>query len=119
MTQLDQFLARAESLLARLETILPPAAQSIDWEAGSAYRWRKSAGNARGYLQPVRHASSIGLSDLHYIEMKKQQIEHNTRQFDDGMSAIIVLLIVGRGSGNCWLIMACLIHYAGHGLRLI
>jgi len=119
MTQLDQFLARAESLLARLETILPPAAQSIDWEAGSAYRWRKSAGNARGYLQPVKHASSIGLSDLHNIEMQKQQIEQNTRQFVEGKPANNVLLTGARGTGKSSLIKACLNQYAGQGLRLI
>src|SRR3569833_3233389 len=112
MTQLDQFLARAESLLARLETIHPPAAQSIDWEAGSAYRWRKSAGNARGYLQPVNHASSIGLSDLHNIEMQKQQIEHNTILFVVGKPANYLLLTGSRCTGKSSFIKAFLNQYS-------
>ncbi len=53
MTQLDTFLSRAEALLARIETLLPQAANAApDWDAGHAFRWRKS--NGRGRLQATR-----------------------------------------------------------------
>jgi hypothetical protein len=120
MTQLDQFLSRAEALLARLETILPQANAVPDWGAGTAFRWRKQGGrDGRGRLQPVAHIAPIGLSDLHNIEPQKQQIEQNTRQFVQGKPANNVLLTGARGTGKSSLIKACLNTYADQGLRLI
>ena len=120
MTQLDQFLSRADALLARLETILPQANAAPDWGAGTAFRWRKQGGrDGRGRLQPVAHIAPIGLSDLHNIEPQKQQIEQNTRQFVQGRPANNVLLTGARGTGKSSLIKACLNTYADQGLRLI
>ncbi len=120
MTQLDQFLNRAEALLARLEAVLPQADPAPDWNAGSAFRWRKQGGkDGRRYLQPVAHVSSIALSDLHNIEPQKQQIEQNTRQFVQGRPANNVLLTGARGTGKSSLIKACLNAFASQGLRLI
>ncbi|RXZ36387.1 ATP-binding protein [Oxalobacteraceae bacterium CAVE-383] len=121
MTQLDQFLQRAESLLARIESILPPAAGAgPDWQAAIAFRWRRRAGRDQGgYLQPVKHIAPIGLSDLHNIGPQKEQIDQNTRQFVDGKPANNVLLTGARGTGKSSLIKACLNQYAERGLRLI
>jgi len=120
MTQLDQFLSRAEALLARLETILPQANAAPNWDAGTAFRWRKQGGkDGRGRLQSVAHIAPIGLSDLHNIEPQKQQIEQNTRQFVQGKPANNVLLTGARGTGKSSLIKACLNTYADQGLRLI
>lgn len=120
MTQLDQFLTRAEALLERLEAILPPARQVPNWTSGSAFRWRKRGSrDGLGYLQPVAHIAPIGLSDLHNIETQKQQIEQNTRQFVLGRPANNVLLTGARGTGKSSLIKACLNQYASDGLRLI
>jgi predicted AAA+ superfamily ATPase len=120
MTQLDQFLARAEALLDRLDTILPCTSPEPDWNASEAFRWRKQGGkNGRGYLQPVRHVAKIALDDLHNIEPQKEQIEQNTRQFVEGRPANNVLLTGARGTGKSSLIKACLNKFAGQGLRLI
>lgn len=120
MTQLEQFLTRAEALLGRLESILPPVNATPDWNAGIAFRWRKSSGkDSRGYLQAVAHLSPIALSDLHNIGSQKQQIEQNTRQFVEGLPANNVLLTGARGTGKSSLIKACLNQYAAQGLRLI
>ncbi|AMP16929.1 ATP-binding protein [Collimonas pratensis] len=119
MTQLDQFLLRAEALLGRLESILPSANATPDWSAATAFRWRHRGGAAGGYLQPVGHISDIALADLHNIEVQKQQIDQNTRQFVDGRPANNVLLTGARGTGKSSLIKACLNHYAPQGLRLI
>jgi hypothetical protein len=119
-TQLDQFLKRAEALLARLETILPSAAQEPDWAASVAFRWRKRSGkDGSGYLQPVKHMTSIALTDLHNITPQKQQIEQNTLQFVQGKPANNVLLTGARGTGKSSLIKACLNQFAQQGLRLI
>lgn len=117
MTQLDQFLTRAEALLARLESILPQGDVAPDWNAATAFRWRRR--NGRGCLQPVGHISGIALSDLHNIEPQKLQIEQNTRQFVEGQPANNVLLTGARGTGKSSLIKACLNQYAAQGLRLI
>ncbi len=119
MTQLDQFLTRAETLLARLEAVLPQASPAPDWNAGPAFRWRKRGKDSSGYLQPVVHVARISLSDLHNIEPQKQQIDQNTQQFVQGRPANNVLLTGARGTGKSSLIKACLNQYASQGLRLI
>jgi len=120
MTPLEQFLLRAEALLQRVEAVLPPAhAREPDWKRGYAFRWRKRAGGGASYLQPVAHASSIALSDLHNVAAQKQQIERNTRQFVQGRPANNVLLTGARGTGKSSLIKACLNQFASDGLRLI
>jgi predicted AAA+ superfamily ATPase len=120
MTELAQFLSRAESLLARLEAILPPANLEPDWNVGTAFRWRKRGGkDSRGYLQAVAHISDIALTDLQNIDAQKALIEQNTKQFVAGLPANNVLLTGARGTGKSSLIKACLNRYAHQGLRLI
>lgn len=115
---LEQFLARAEALLARVEAILPPAAPQPEWERGHAFRWRRRA-NGPSYLQAVAHVSHIALDDLQHIGPQKEQIEQNTRQFVAGKPANNVLLTGARGTGKSSLIKACLNQFASAGLRLI
>ena len=117
MTPLEQFLLRAEALLVRVEAVLPAAPRAPDWQRSFAFRWKKRGG--AGYLQPVAHASTIRLSDLHNIGNQKQQIEQNTRQFVAGRPANNVLLTGARGTGKSSLIKACLNQFAADGLRLI
>lgn len=117
MSNLDQFLIRAEALLARVEAILPQAAPAPDWNS-FAFRWRRRQG-AVSHLQSVAHVSSIALDDLHNIGTQKAQIEQNTRQFVAGRPANNVLLTGARGTGKSSLIKACLNQFASQGLRLI
>ena len=117
MTSLEQFLIRAESLLARVEAILPPAVPATDWNS-FAFRWRRRQG-AASHLQAVAHVSNIALDDLHNIGTQKAQIEQNTRQFVAGRPANNVLLTGARGTGKSSLIKACLNQFASQGLRLI
>ena len=89
MTTLDQFLTRAEALMARLEERLPAPLAAPDWNASTAFRWRTHAGrDARGVLQPVAHMAPIALSDLHNIGPQKHVIEQNTLQFVGGKMGI-------------------------------
>ncbi|MDR5803991.1 ATP-binding protein [Caballeronia sp. LZ001] len=117
MDKLEQFLTRAEAVLARIEGMLPPAAPEIDWESAVAFRWRKRQG--RGYLQPVTAVSQIALGDLQNIDRQKGLIEQNTRQFVQKLPANNVLLTGARGTGKSSLIKACLNAYSKDGLRLI
>src|SRR5262245_33004682 len=113
---LDKLLAHAESVLDRIESILPPAPPPTDWNA-TAFRWRKRAG--RGYLQKVVHPHTIRLDDLVAIDDQKQAIEQNTRQFVAKLPANNVLLTGARGTGKSSLVKAMLDRYADRGLRVI
>jgi predicted AAA+ superfamily ATPase len=117
-TPLEQFLVRAEALLARVEAVLPQAPREPDWKLGFAFRWRKRNGGA-SYLQAVAHVSDIALDDLQHIGPQKEQIEQNTRQFVQGRPANNVLLTGARGTGKSSLIKACLNQFGKDGLRLI
>jgi predicted AAA+ superfamily ATPase len=120
MTTLEQFLHRAEALLARVEAVLPqPAAREPDWKRSFAFRWRKRPNGGGHFLQPVLHASTIRFDDLQHIEVQKEQIDQNTRQFVRGRPANNVLLTGARGTGKSSLIKACLNGFADQGLRLI
>jgi uncharacterized protein len=117
--QFQALLARAESLLARVEQILPQPLTSPDWSSNAiAWRYRKRA-SGHGALEPVKHVASMKLSDLKEIDQQKEKIQRNTAQFVSGHSANNVLLTGARGTGKSSLIRACLAEYASLGLRLI
>jgi hypothetical protein len=116
MTDLKPLIDRAESLLARLEAIVPQAAPRPDWEA-AAFRWRKH--NGAGFLQAVRQPHRITLADLQDVDEQKKTIERNTRQFVEGRPANNVLLTGARGTGKSSLVKAVFNKFAKRGLRLI
>ena len=117
MNDLDHLIARAHEFLGRLEAVLPPAPQPVDWKGAVAFRWRKS--NGRGWLQSVPRLSQIQLSNLKGVERQRKAMEQNTRQFVEGLPANNVLLTGARGTGKSSLIKAMLNKYAAKGLRLI
>jgi predicted AAA+ superfamily ATPase len=120
MTSLEQFLHRAEALLARVEAVLPPPVpREPDWKRSFAFRWRRRVNGGGKYLQEVVHAAGIKLDDLQHIVAQKEQIEQNTRQFVRRRPANNVLLTGARGTGKSSLIKACLNQFGGDGLRLI
>lgn len=117
MTDVSQLLAHAESLVARLEKLLPAEAAPTDWKASIAFRWRKI--NGRGLLQAVNQVHRIALKDLRGIDEQKSLVEQNTRQFVEGYPANNVLLTGARGTGKSSMIKALLTKYAPRGLRVI
>jgi len=113
----EHLLVRAESLLARLETILPHAPTAPDWGASVAFRYRRRG--SAGLLEPVKHVATIRLADLKEVDAQKERLVRNTEQFVAGKSANNVLLTGARGTGKSSLIKACLNEFSGRGLRLI
>ncbi len=117
----EHLLVRAESLLARLETLLPHAATAPDWTAAVAWRYRRRAGGfgMAGVLEPIKHVATIRLENLREVEPQKDRLLRNTEQFVAGHGANNVLLTGARGTGKSSLIKAVLNEFAPQGLRLI
>ena len=116
-SDMASLIGRAESVLARLEQLLPAPALTVDWKASIAFRWRRKG--ERAALEPIHHVHHIDLRDLHGIDEQKSQVEQNTRQFVAGLPANNVLLTGARGTGKSSLVKALLNKYASRGLRLI
>ena len=113
--------ARADSLMSRLEALLPLPATPPDWAAAVAWRYRRRSGgwNHGGVLEPVHHVGRMRLHDLKEVDQQKQRLMLNTAQFVAGRQANNVLLTGARGTGKSSLIRACLNEFAAQGLRLI
>ncbi|MGJ7614618.1 MULTISPECIES: ATP-binding protein [unclassified Variovorax] len=117
--QFQRLIERAEQLIARIESVLPqPLSAPADWNASIAWRYRRR-NSGHGVLEPVRHVAAMSLDSLREIDVQKEKIERNTRQFVEGKPANNVLLTGARGTGKSSLIRACLQTYAPQGLRLI
>lgn len=116
--QFERLIGRVESLMARIESVLPKPLSAPDWNASVAYRYRKRS-SGYGSLEPVRHLGAMRLADLKEIEDQKEKIRRNTEQFVSGKPANNVLLTGSRGTGKSSLIKACLNEFSSRGLRLI
>jgi predicted AAA+ superfamily ATPase len=115
--RLDRLLGAAESILQRLERLLPAPCVEPDWESAIAFRWRGMTHPPR--LQAVKHPHAICLADIRHVDFQKEEIDRNTRQFVQGLPANNVLLWGSRGTGKSSLIKALLNEYSVEGLRLI
>jgi uncharacterized protein len=113
MTDIDRLFNRLDTLLDRLEPLLPQAPETTDWNA-LAFRWRRP-----GYLQAVQHPQLLDPDALLGIERQKDMLARNTEQFVRGLPANNALLWGSRGTGKSSLIRAMLEQFAGQGLRLI
>lgn len=116
MKNAESLIVRAEALLARLESLLRPEPEEIDWSA-TAFRWRVKGG--QGTLQAVKRPHRVRLRDLHGVDEQKSAIDRNTRQFVMGRTANNVLLTGAPGTGKSSLVKAMLDKYAAKGLRLV
>ena len=108
---------RLDQLIERLDRLLPPAQEGINWKSATAFRWRKSARG--GLIEPVRHPHAIRFADLKDIDEQKRRLRENTAQFVQGRPANNVLLTGARGTGKSSLVKAALVEFASKGLRLI
>ena len=116
--QFERLMARVESLVTRIESVLPQPLSAPDWTSSVAYRYRKRS-SGHGSLEPVKHLGAVRLLDLKEIDGQKEKITRNTEHFISGKPANNVLLTGSRGTGKSSLIKACLNEYSARGLRLI
>jgi predicted AAA+ superfamily ATPase len=114
---LIDLLRRAETLLQRLEQVIPSPAQPPDWNASVAFRWRGL--EQREPLHAIQRPKTLTLADIRCIDRQKEAIDRNTRQFLRNLPANNALLWGSRGTGKSSLIKALLNEYAGQGLRLV
>ena len=114
---LTHLIARAETLITRLEAALPQGLQDPDWSASTAFRYRRR--HNRTVLEPVRHVASIRLGALVEVEPQKERLLRNTEQFVNHRAANNALLTGARGTGKSSLVKACLNEFSSQGLRLI
>ena len=114
---LNQWLARLDALMDRVEGMLPAPAAPPDWHASVAFRWKVQ--NGRPALLPVLRPHRVRLANLRGIDRQKALIEDNTRQFVSGRPANNVLLTGARGTGKSSLVKAVLNRFSRDGLRLI
>ncbi|MGH8484476.1 MAG: DUF815 domain-containing protein, partial [Pseudomonas sp.] len=94
--RLTVFLERAETVLARLEPLLPALRTEIDWNHCLAARWQRDGRS--GYLLPLQVSLDMRLSDLIGVDRQLDQLGRNTQQFLDGMPANHALLWGSRGT---------------------
>ena len=116
-SRLNVFLLRAETVLARLEPLLPMPRPEIDWQQSLAARWQREGRS--GFLLPLEVSLDLRLSDLIGVDRQCEQLARNTQQFLQGLPANHVLLWGARGTGKSSLVRALWAEHAPAGLRLI
>jgi predicted AAA+ superfamily ATPase len=116
-SRLNAFLERADSVLARLDPLLPTLRVELDWNDTVAARWHREGRG--GYLQPLKVSLDMRLTDLIGVDTQRDHLARNTRQFVAGLPANHALLWGARGTGKSSLVRALLAELAGSGLRLI
>lgn len=116
MDKTDKLVARAESLIDRLEALFHAPSRPVDWSA-TAWRWVMQ--NGQGSLQTVAQPHQISLENIRFVDAQKAEIVRNTRQFLQGLPANHVLLTGARGTGKSSLVKALLHAFSKDGLRLI
>ncbi|MBF8270263.1 MAG: ATPase AAA, partial [Gammaproteobacteria bacterium] len=97
MSESDNFFSKANSLIDRLESLLPAPPRRAETNSCTALRWRHQ--NNQSWLEPILHTSAIELDDLKCIDRQKAAIVQNTRQFVNKVPANNVLLWGPRGTG--------------------
>lgn len=109
--------AQLARVLGKLDAVLPPRVEPIDWEKCTAANWRRRPYS--GHLEPVASTEGLRLDDLLGIDEQKRVVQGNTRQFLARLPANNVLLWGSRGTGKSSLVRALLPAYSAEGLRII
>lgn len=116
-SRLIALLERADRLAQRLEPLLPVEPPVIDWTTTLAARWQRQGRS--GFLQPLRVSHDLRLDDLLGVDLQREQLARNTRQFVAGLPANHALLWGARGTGKSSLVRALLAEHWPAGLRLV
>ena len=84
-----------------------------------AYRWQSNRRTGSGELVPLSVDLRLTLDDLLGIDVQKNKLVQNTRQYLAGLPANHVLMTGTRGAGKSSLVRALLNQYKDDGLRII
>jgi predicted AAA+ superfamily ATPase len=117
MADIAEVLQRAQSLMERLEGLLPHPLREPQAARYDAFRYVRQGYGAQ--LEPVLRVAHCELDDLLEIQPQKQRLLQNTEQFVRGLPCNHVLLSGARGTGKSSLVRACLSRFSEQGLRLI
>jgi predicted AAA+ superfamily ATPase len=113
LQDIDKLFARLNSLLDRVEKIVP-AQSSIATDASfRAYRWMDNG------LQGIADFDRVDKSELLHIERQKNLMSRNTSQFLQGNPANNALLWGSRGTGKSSLIKAQLNEFNDPSLCIV
>ncbi len=113
MSDIDKLFERLDTLLDRVERILPAEVELHTHEEYSAYRWTTDG------LQPIQHIDKVQSDDLLHLERQKNLMFRNTSQFMQGKTANNALLWGARGTGKSSLIKAQLAAFQSDGLCMV
>lgn len=97
-----------------LERLSPPASEPPDFSAADAFVWHVSPDR----LQPVSEVSRVDLSLLVGVDLSRDTLLENTRQFARGLPANNALLWGARGMGKSSLVKAVHAQVLSEGLGL-
>lgn len=84
-----------------------------------AYRWHSNSRTGSGELVPLTVDLRLTLDDLYGIDVQKNKLMQNTRQYLANLPANHVLMTGTRGAGKSSLIRALLNTFKDDGLRII
>ncbi|MBS4845964.1 MAG: ATP-binding protein [Burkholderiales bacterium] len=120
MSQRKEFYERFGHFIEKIEPLLPPSPDEIDWSK-PAFRWRQKSyfGVELGTLEPIAEVAFVDPKNIQNVERQKEILLSNTDQFVKGLPANNVLLTGARGTGKSSLIRSCLSRFYPEGLRLI
>ncbi len=120
MSDKEELTRKLYFFLERLQPLLPPSEEDIDWSK-PAFRWQQKSyfGVEKGTLEPIAEVAFVEPDSIKNVERQKKILLTNTEQFVKGLPANNVLLTGARGTGKSSLIRSCLTKYYRDGLRLI
>ncbi|MBC2885019.1 ATP-binding protein [Ochrobactrum sp. CM-21-5] len=102
MTTEDILSQKLDRLIAALERIAPPEAQTPDLDAADCFVWAPE----RLALVPIKSVNRVDISLIRGVDLVRDQLVDNTRRFAKGYPANNVLLWGARGMGKSSLVKA-------------
>ena len=113
MSELEQLLKRIDTLLDRVEHLIPAQRDFTTAPGFRAYRW-----SADG-LEGIEHWDHVDAAELLHLHRQKNLMSRNTAQFVAGKAANNALLWGARGTGKSSLIKAQLSAFEDQGLCVV